>query len=459
MKVLVTGISGFVGQKLGLHLVRSGHEVVGLSRRPERTQELSPFPLECFAWAGDREPVPPQALQGVEAVVHLAGESVAEGRWTARRKQQLRDSRVLSAQNLLSSLQGAQVAPKVFVAASAIGFYGDRGDEELTEASSLGEGFLAELTQQWEEATSQVSEVFPTCRLTQLRIGVVLGEGEGFLGKVVPLFRKGLGGRLGSGRQWMSLIHVEDLVRVIGESLENKDFQGVVNAVGPEPLTNAQMTSQLANHLGAPALFPAPAPALKLALGEMSQMLLSSQRVRPQRLLELGFEFSSPSFFQAVAKELNHIKEGFEQLFTQQWVPRPLPEVFEFYRDEGNLQKITPPWLDFQVLGKNTPEMGEGTRIDYKLKLKGLPIRWQSAIENWDPPRRFSDRQLKGPYRHWFHLHEFEELAGGTLITDRVHYQLPLGLIGRASAGPWVKRDVEKIFKYRRKVIDSIFKV
>ncbi len=458
MKILVTGITGFVGQELGLVLVKAGHEVVGLSRRPESCISQSPFPLKCFKWDGESDLIEPKALEGVDAIVHLAGESVADGRWTAQRKKHLVDSRVQSAKNLLKSFQAAGVSPKVFISASAIGFYGDRADEELTEESGPGQGFLADLTAKWEAETSLSGEWFAGCRLAQLRIGVVLGVGQGFLGKVVPLFRSGLGGRLGSGKQWMNFIHVRDLVRLILLCLENPNYSGVINAVMPEPVTNKQMTRELAGALGVPAPFPAPKLALKLALGEMSQMLLASQRVLPRRLQELGFEYEFASFSQSVGSDLTVFAQGFELFTAAQWVPESVDRVFDFYRDENNLQKITPAWLDFRVLDKSTAQVEEGTRINYRLKLKGIPIKWQSLIENWRPPERFSDRQLKGPYRHWFHLHEFAPLAGGTWIGDRVEYRLPLGGAGRLVAGAFVRKDVESIFKYRRQVVEQIYK-
>ncbi len=431
MKVLVTGITGFIGQNLGVALTQAGHQVVGLSRHPDDCQSISPFPLECHRWDGVSDLVSHRSLDGVEAVIHLAGESIAQKRWTDRRKKDLVNSRVKSAKNLLESLAAAKVSPRVFVSASAVGAYGDRGDEELTEESEVGKGFLAQLTSQWEAETRRVTELFPDCRLVQLRQGLVLGWGKGFLGQVVPIFRLGLGGRLGDGKQWVSFIHIRDLVRLFTLCLENSDYSGVINAVMPEPMQNRKMTSHLAEVLGVRASIPAPSIALKLGLGEMSQLLLSSQRVLPQRLKQLQFEFEFKTFLEAVREELGIYSRGLEQYEAHQWVPESFEGVTTYFKDDRNYLELLPRGMKTEILSKQKVNLEGGIKIRYNLDIEGLPTL--------------------------SHYQVLLSLGGGTLIQNTLEYKISMGRFGRLVRGASIENRLGLIFSYRRKQIESLF--
>jgi hypothetical protein len=290
MRVLVSGASGFIGSALVPTLTTGGHSVRRLVRRvPSGEGEYRWNPA-----AGDVEP---SALEGVDAIVHLAGESVA-GRWTEPKKERILRSRVEGTPTLSEAIAVLDRPPGVLVCASAIGYYGDRGDEQLTEDSASGEGFLAEVVREWESASRPAEEA--GIRVVRLRFGIVLGPSGGALKTMLRPFRLGLGGRLGRGRQWMSWVSIDDVVGAIHHALATEELAGVANTVAPNPVTNAEFTKTLARVLGRPALMPVPAPALRLVLGEFAQETLASARVIPGRLLETGYEFRYPELERAL---------------------------------------------------------------------------------------------------------------------------------------------------------------
>ena len=289
MRVLVTGSSGLVGSALAPALAAVGHSVARLVRRNPAVNEIR--------WDPTRG-VEPAALEGFDAAVHLAGESIA-GRWTGAKKARIRDSRVQGTSALAGALARSQRPPKVFVCASAIGIYGDRGDEVLREGSALGSDFLAEVGKQWEAATEPASKA--GIRVVSLRIGVVLSPRGGALVRMLPPFRMGAGGRIGSGRQWMSWITLDDLVGVIQHALATDSLRGPVNTVAPNPVTNAEFTSALGEALHRPTVFPLPAFMVRLIFGEMGEaLLLSSQRVDCGKLLASGYRFRHPELKSAL---------------------------------------------------------------------------------------------------------------------------------------------------------------
>ena len=340
--------------------------------------------------------------------------------------------------------------PKVFVCASAIGFYGDRGDESLDESAEPGQGFLPDLCRQWEEAARQAEE--SEIRMVSLRVGVVLGHDGGALQPMLPPFRLGFGGKLGSGKQWMSWIHVRDLAGLILHVIEADSVKGPVNAVSPHPATNVVFTQTLAAVLKRPHLFSVPGFVLKIILGEASQVVLTSQRVTARKAA--GYEFVFPEL--KAALEDICAREDHE-LLMEQWVPRPIDEIFAFFSDVKNLELLTPPHLHFKVLGSSTDSLRAGTRIDYKLQLHGIPFRWQSLIGEWNPVTHFSDTQMRGPYKKWHHTHTFIEQEGGTLIRDHALYRIPFSVPGDAVAYFFVKKGLEKIFSYRFAKVRELF--
>lgn len=455
MKVLLTGGTGFVGLPLLQKLLLAKHDVVVLTRDAKSAKQKCDLPVAFYDWQPETQLVPSQALENIDAVIHLAGESVGEGRWTKSKKEKIERSRTLGTQNLMKSLLLLQRKPAVVISASAIGYYGDRGEEVLTETSSLGKGFLPDVCAKWEDEVTRHQAHFD--RTVILRIGIVLEKQGGALNKMLPLFKLGVAGPIASGRQWMSWIHRLDLIDLILFSLHQKSVHGVVNAVAPQPVTNKEFTKTLAGVLKRPALFPAPAFALKIAMGETSDLVLNSQHVSAGRALELGFVFSFNRLDEALRDILQADLRKEYFLEVHQWLPYSRDKVFPFFSNAYNLEKITPPWLKFKVLSMSTPEIQQGTLIDYKLTIRGVPLKWRTRIEEWQPVEKFVDTQLKGPYSLWHHTHTFQALHDGTLISDSIRYKVPFGFLGRIFAGWYVKRDVQKIFNYRKKQISEIY--
>ncbi len=280
-RVLVSGTSGPIGIALLPSLGTRGYEVVRLVRRAiTGGAQIRWDPAQAIA---------PEAVSGFDAVIHLAGESIV-GRWTEAKKKAIRDSRVVGTGNLARALAQAKDKPRVFVCSSAIGYYGDRGDEVLRESSAAGTGFLPDVCREWEEATRAAGDA--GIRTVQIRTGVVLSPQGGALGKMLTPFKMGVGGRIGDGRQWMSWIDVQDMVGGIHHILKTDLVQGAVNMVAPKPVTNAEFTRTLASVLSRPAIFPMPKFAVKLAFGEMGEtVLLGSQRVEPSQLVSSGYPF------------------------------------------------------------------------------------------------------------------------------------------------------------------------
>jgi uncharacterized protein (TIGR01777 family) len=303
MKVLVTGATGFVGSALVPRLLAEGHEVRVVSRNTEKAkthfQAVSKpgTRLKYFAWDPQHEVAPATALEEVDAVIHLAGENVASGRWDSDRKKRILESRQIGTRNLARGIQALKKKP-VFISSSAIGFYGDRGDELLSETSRKGSGFLARVCEAWEAETAQAE----AARLVIFRNGVVLGRKGGALAKMLPIFKAGIAGRIGSGKQWVSWIHLDDLLSAYLRAVTDKNFSGVYNLSAPEPVRNRELTETLASALHRPAALPVPVFALKLALGELAEeTLLASQRIVPERLLrQPGFTFRYPSLAPAL---------------------------------------------------------------------------------------------------------------------------------------------------------------
>ncbi len=291
MKVLIAGSSGLIGTALAGRLLDDGNEVLRLVRR-------APVAADEVRWDPSGGSVDASSLEGIDAVVHLGGVSIAGRRWSEAYKQQIRDSRVISTRLLSETIANLQSRPAVFLCASALGYYGNRGDEVLTEESPRGSGFIANSTAEWESACSPASEA--GIRVCNMRIGVVLSrEGEMPRRTLLP-FKLGLGGKLGNGRQYFSWVHIEDVVRAFVYALDNPSLTGPVNVSAPNPVSNAAFTRALARVLSRPAFFTVPEFALRITMGEMSQLALDSARVSPRRLEESGFKFEWNDIEQAL---------------------------------------------------------------------------------------------------------------------------------------------------------------
>jgi len=292
MKILITGATGLIGTPLQKSLRERGHELLLASRKPPKDDSY-------IQWDIEKGFTEPDRLEGVDAVIHLAGESVSGLRWTDEKKKAIRDSRVIGTRNVVDTISDLKQRPRVLIAASAIGFYGDRGDEELTETSKPGKNFLAEVSREWESEARRAED--SGVRTVLLRTGIVLSKEGGALGTMLLPFKFGLGGVIGDGKQWMSWISLDDHIEVINFALENESIRGAVNSVSPNPVRNQEFTAVMGDVLYRPTFIPVPEFAVHLAFGEMGEaLLLDSMKVIPKRLLDAGFKFKFPDLKKAI---------------------------------------------------------------------------------------------------------------------------------------------------------------
>ena len=304
MRVTVTGASGLIGKALVAELHQQGAEITVLSRSPSRTQ--APDGVQAVRWDPMSEPAPPAALSGADAVVHLAGENVAQ-RWTAKAREAIRESRVTGTRHLLEGLREAgrvdpSERPHTLVSASAIGYYGQRGEEPLDEDAPAGRDFLARVCADWELEAERASEL--GMRVVEVRTGVVLDSAGGALAKMLPPFRLGLGGPVAGGRQYMSWIHRDDLIGIMLAAIDDERWRGPINATAPEPVSNRDFSRALGGALGRPSLVPVPGTALRLLYGEMADIVTTGARVVPAKPLVLGYQFRHPQLAEALTSAL-----------------------------------------------------------------------------------------------------------------------------------------------------------
>ncbi|KMO97030.1 TIGR01777 family oxidoreductase [Streptomyces roseus] len=295
MRIAITGSSGLIGQALLRSLRADGHEVVRFVRR-------TPSVPEEAEWDPRRGYVDPTGLAGCGAVVHLAGAGVGDHRWTDAYKKEIRDSRVAGTDAIARAIAALDAPPAVLVSGSAIGYYGDTGDRAVDEDAPAGQGFLPEVCVEWEAAAAPARAA--GVRTVFARTGLVVAAGGGAWGRLFPIFKAGLGGRLGDGRQYWSFISLRDEIAALRHAIDTPGLSGPLNLTAPEPVTNQEVTAAMGRVLNRPTLFPVPAPALRLALGEFAGDVLGSQRVRPARLLESGFTFRDPDIDQSIRAAL-----------------------------------------------------------------------------------------------------------------------------------------------------------
>lgn len=296
-QVAISGASGLVGSALSKALQAEGATVVPISRSSKGKNS------DTIVWDPNSGLLNPDRLNGIDTVVHLAGESIASGRWNDKQKAKIRDSRIKGTESMVKSMATISERPKTFICASAIGYYGDRGDEVLTEQSNPGTGFLPEISLEWEAAADAAADL--GMRVVKVRIGVVLSPKGGALQKMLLPFRLGMGGVVGSGKQYWSWIGLNDLVRVFQYCITHPKVSGAINAVSPEPATNREFTKSLGAVLKRPTIIPVPGFLARLALGEMANdLLLASARVVPEKLQQQGFEFQQPSLEDSLRFEL-----------------------------------------------------------------------------------------------------------------------------------------------------------
>jgi uncharacterized protein len=456
MKIILTGGTGLIGRELGKALVKQGHEIVVLTREPKSSRLKTPYPHKPIYWDGESEALASESFDGVDGIVHLAGVGIAEKRWSKSFKQRLEDSRILATKNLLKN------APKniqFFIGSSAIGFYPEDSiaNQAMKEETSAADHFFGQLCKQWEASAYEMLDQKQT-RICHIRTGVVLSPQGGALAQMIPPLRTGLAGPLGNGQQIMSWVDIDDIVGIYLLAIENEKLKGPINGVAPHPVTNKKLTQLIGKRISRPVISPVPKISLRLVLGEFAKYLVMSQKISGEKIISFGYKFKFSDVESSLEKNIPKHKFSETRFLSEQYVDQPLEKVFEFFSNADNLEKITPPSLQFKILSKSTDKIQVGTIINYKLKLDGiLPLHWQTLITGWNPPYEFTDYQKKGPYKKWNHTHTFEKLGSGVLMKDQVDYILPLSALGSIFAGWKVRRDISKIFNFRTQVLDQIF--
>lgn len=450
MKILIAGGTGLVGQELGKALVAKGHELYILTRSKEKASLNCPFPHTALNYDElQSHPV----IEKLDSIVNLAGTNLTDQRWNKNFKQLLYNSRINTTKQLTELAKSKCKCLSSFVSTSAVGIYGDTGLSEVTEDHEKSYGFLGKLCQDWEEPVIELKDI----RSVILRVGIVFSEKGGALAEMVPPIQAGVGGHLASGNQYMSWIDIDDLVNMFVFAIE-QNISGTFNAVAPNPETNRSITKKIADHLSRKTLLPVPYFALRLIMGEMATHLVEIQNISSQKIQSKGFQFIYKNVQDSIIKRVPKLNARMERrLIFEQWIPEPKEEVFPFFSEAKNLEKITPENLNFKILSTSTEKIEKNTKIHYKLKIQGIPVGWTTLITDWNPPHHFADNQEKGPYKKWYHQHFFTDLAGGTLMTDQVDLVLPLGPVGYGAASWKVLSDVQKIFKYRREVIYRMY--
>lgn len=477
MKIFLTGATGYIGRTVALRLLGEGHQIAALTRNPQRAQSALGSQID-FVDATEGPAALGRGLAGAGAVINLSGEAIEAKRWTARRKRVLWDSRVTLTRALVDAIARSPTKPAVLISASGVDYYGDRAADPIDETAGPGKGFMPELCQAWEAAADRATTY--GMRVVKLRIAPVLGPESRFIGKLLPLFRSGFGMTLGTGRQIVPWVHLDDLVEIIVRALADDRFSGPLNAVSPEPVSFRQLARTLGEVLHRPVGLRVPAPLIRIGLGELSQAVLSSKRALPSELQRLGFGFRYPQLQPAVEDSvarsdigcvigpLDDARQLPDTPYLRANPPRyllrqvtridaPIGDVFAFFSDASNLGAITPPALGFQLQTPPPIAIGEGATIDYRVKLGPWRLRWRSRIELWEPGRRFADVQERGPYRCWWHEHQFRQLDGQTVMEDHVYYAPPLGPLGRLANKLFVAPQLRRIFSYRAHAVAQRF--
>lgn len=479
MRILVTGATGFIGRALTLRLLGRGHEVSAWVRNPATARSLLGGDVHLVDAAAGT-PALAAAVGRAEAIVNLAGEPILGGRWTPKRRKAISESRIALTTTIVEAIMHSQQRPAVLVSASAVGYYGDRGEEILDDQSAPGNDFLAQVCRQWEAAAMRAQE--SAVRVFTPRFGIVLGSDGGALAQMLPPFQFGAGGPIASGRQWMPWIHLFDLVEIIVNALTDPRYTGPAIAAAPFPVTNRVFAQTLGRVLHRPSLVPVPSLALRAMFGEGATVLTAGQRVIPARLRELGFKWQFEKLEAALRHLLNddgpmigplrqnspqpenphdseylHKQKPGYLLRHATRVAAPRSEVFAFFSRPQNLGVMTPADMHFQIKGDLAAEIARGMAIDYALRVGPLPLNWRTRIEAWQPQQLFIDSQERGPYRCWWHEHHFRADGDTTMMEDRVFFAPPFGRLGNLAGHLLVMPTLRRIFRFRAQAMKLRF--
>jgi len=450
--IVVAGATGFIGQELGIALVRSGYAVVVLTRSPKNYAGKMAFPCELVATGKNNTAQIEKAIGSAYAVINLAGQSIDSGSWNFTGKHSVYESRLGPLRELVAAVKKAALPPKLFLQASASGYYGKTNDL-CTEDHPPGDSFLAKVCVDIEAEGQKVEEV--GTKFIAMRLGVVLGFG-GALEKINQLYASGVGTRFLGEDAPFPWVSISDVIRAFVFMLEQADARNIkqpVNIVGPTLASLHDLHNAMLKVHGTQIAPPAPVWIVRKLAAKKAALLFDSARVVPLTLTENNFVFSDQTIEQALDKIFVPNRKGQFRLVKKQFVQADLDQIWKFFSLPQNLEAITPPWLQFKIKSLSTETMGNGTTILYQLRLKGIPVTWKSLISDFEDKKQFKDEQVTGPYRVWEHTHKFEPLGNGVLIIDDIVFSLPLGKVGTMIASWYVQKDVGQIFSYRASVV------
>ena len=472
MNVLITGSTGFIGRATVAYLQGQGHNITALVRNTNKASNLLGAGIRFIEYSIAKQNLV-EEMDKCDLVINLAGSPVAT-RWTKKKKMDLIESRIGITRLIANAIKESNKPPRTLISASAIGYYGDRGDEKLTESSTKGEGFLPKLCEDWE--TSALDAQSLETRVCLLRIGIVLGREGGILATLGSLFENNMGGYIGS-KQYVSWIHIHDIVRIVDECITNESLNGPINCSSPLSVTNREFSLNLRQATKSKVLIRIPLLFFKPILGEAIQVLTNSQNVKPTVLESIGFQFKYTKLIEALnsefenenitiekykpkPSEIDQEKEKYNiqnrgqyQLNSEVLLNRDSETLFTFFSSPMNLGLLTPGWMDFRITDiPNT--IKSGSFIRYKIGLWFISLHWVTKIITLTPNKRFVDTQENGPYSLWWHEHLIIENPNGTItMKDKVIYRMPFWIFGRLAHKLLVKNTLMRIFRFRKQMI------
>ena len=493
MKVFIVGGTGFVGRATVAYLQGEGHSIVAWVRDCKRARNL--MGGEVLMIENPSEQSLLTELEDSDVVINLSGESLASGRWTDRKKEIFMDSRVGVTSVLARVINECKSPPKVLISASAVGYYGDKGITELDEDSQVGDGYLANLCDDWESAALMAERA--GTRVCLLRFGVILDREGGVLINLDRALSLSMSAYFGKGDQIIPWIHMIDVVRIINMCIEHTSIRGPINCTSPMPVTSKEFAEGIRDISKCKILLRIPVVLIRLLLGEGSNLLTYSHNAIPKKLNKIGYEFKYRNLKDALYEEFSsksieikkysdvnvlleghankdstgginsigidlrkdvyRIHKGQYALSAKIELNRDARDVFSFFSSPSNLGFLTPSWMNFSIL--EVPDTIEaGARITYRIKLGILGIKWTTKIVTWQPDQVFVDIQESGPYSLWFHLHTVRSATSGLVeMEDVVIYRVPFGILGKLIHRLFIKKTLTRIFNYRRKVIQMRF--